>query len=109
MEAAKEYRLVLTTIDNYERARQIALTLVSEQLAACCNIVPGITSIYAWDNGVNENTEFLMLIKTAHALLPSVEQRLRELHSYDTPEIISISTDEMNLRYFNWMQQSLNL
>ncbi len=107
MEAATNYRTILTTIDNYERARQIALTLVSEQLAACCNIIPGVTSIYSWNNSVREDSEFLMLIKTSQALLGALEQRVRELHPYDVPEIISTGMDEVNSPYEAWLKASL--
>ena len=107
MEPATDYRLVLTTIDNYERARQIARTLVSEQLAACCNIIPGLTSIYSWGNTVHEDSEFLILIKTSRWLLKSVEQRIRELHTYEVPEIVGAGTEEISLPYLEWMRKSL--
>lgn len=107
MEAATNFRIVFTTIDNYERARQIARTLVSEQLAACCNILPGVTSVYSWNNTINEDSEFLMLLKTSGALLGPLEQRIRELHPYDVPEIISTAIDEVSHPYAEWMKASL--
>ena len=107
MEPATTYRVVLTAIDNYERARQIARTLVSEQLAACCNILPGATSIYSWQNGVHEESEFLILIKTSHSLLGPVEQRIRELHPYEVPEIVSMRMEEASLPYLEWMHTAL--
>ncbi len=107
MEAATSYRVVFITIDSYERARQIARTLVSEHLAACCNIIPGVTSVYSWNNIINEDSEFLMLLKTSDALLDSLEQRVRELHPYDVPEIISTAMDEASQPYAEWIRVSL--
>lgn len=107
METADNFCMVLMTIDNYERARQIARTVVSEQLAACCNIIPGVTSIYSWNNAVNEESEFLVLIKTSRGLLPQMEQRIRELHTYEVPEIISITLDGSSLPYLQWLRSAV--
>lgn len=107
MESAQDYCIVFVTIDSYEHARQIGRTLVSEQLIACCNIIPGLTSLFGWQGTVTEAQEYLMMLKTAHRLLPEVEKRVSELHPYDVPEIISVGMQESSLPYLRWMQQTM--
>lgn len=104
---ATDYCITLTTIDSYERARQLARTLVSEQLAACCTILPGATSVYTWNNTVHEDTEFLLLIKTSHALFASLQQRISELHPYEVPEIIAVDIGDISAPYAKWMRSVL--
>ncbi len=77
-----EYILVLCTINNLENAKQISKTLVTEKLAACVNIIPGLTSIYSWKQEIVEDTELLMLIKTKKILLNELKSRIVELHEY---------------------------
>jgi periplasmic divalent cation tolerance protein len=70
-----------------EEARSIASALVVEKLAACVNIVDDIHSIYRWQGAIESAAESLMLIKMRTHLLPAIELRLRELHSYEVPEL----------------------
>ena len=80
--------IVLTTTSTEENAKLIAKTLVEEKLAACVNITT-IKSYYIWDNKLNEDNEFLLIIKTAKEKYESVEKRIKELHIYQLPEIIT--------------------
>lgn len=107
MESAQDYCIVFVTIGNYEQARQMGRTLVSEQLIACCNIIPGLTSVFGWQGTVTEAQEYLLLLKTACRLLPEVEARISELHPYDVPEIISVGMEKSSLPYMQWMQQTM--
>jgi periplasmic divalent cation tolerance protein len=72
-----------------EEARCIATALVDEQLAACVNIVDSIHSIYRWQGATESAAESLMLIKTRANLLSAIELHLRDLHSYDVPEVLT--------------------
>src|SRR5215471_15437661 len=78
------------TAGSPEETRRIAGALVAEKLAACVNVVDDIDSIYRWQGAVESAAEFLMLIKTRADLLPAIELRLRELHSYEVPELIAV-------------------
>ena len=80
-----ELVVAFSTAGSPEEARRIATALVDEQLAACVNIVDNIHSIYRWQGAIESAAESLMLIKTRATLLPAIELRLRELHSYECP------------------------
>lgn len=107
MISAEEYRIVWVTVDSYEQARQIARVMLSERIATSCNILPGVTSLAMWNDDITEVQELLLLIKTSVQMLPNVESRIKELHAYDIPEIISVSMNQVNERYMQWMQESL--
>ena len=100
-------RIVLSTAGSVEEARKIARYLVENQLAACVNIVPQIESIYRWQGKVESSSEWLLLIKTSSGNVPSVEDAIRELHSYDLPECIAIVIDGGSLEYLDWIGHSV--
>jgi len=95
--------LVLSTIDSHQEAERIAQLLVEERLAACVNIVPKITSIYRWKEALERATEHLMIMKTAEDRLPSLTQRIKELHPYEVPEVIAFSIEEGDPTYLEWI------
>lgn len=80
--------VVYTTIDNIQDARKIAKTLIEEQLVACVNIVPNIESIYRWRGKIEEDSEFALIIKTIDDNIEKTIRRVKELHSYELPDII---------------------
>jgi periplasmic divalent cation tolerance protein len=82
-------RLIFSTASSEEQAVSMARTLVSEQLAACVNIVGPMRSIYRWRDAIEDDREFLLLIKTRASLYIKVEKRIRELHTYEVAEVIS--------------------
>lgn len=100
---ASAARLVLVTAGSEEQALLIARTLVAERLAACVNIVARVRSIYRWQSAIEDAREHLLIIKTRAALYSRVERRVRELHSYETPEIISIALDAGDKKYVAWL------
>jgi periplasmic divalent cation tolerance protein len=100
-------RIVLSTAGSVEEARKIARYLVENQLAACVNIVPEIESIYRWQGKVESSSEWLLLIKTTSGNVPSVEDAIRELHSYDLPECIAIVIEGGSSEYLDWIGDSV--
>jgi periplasmic divalent cation tolerance protein len=100
-------RIVLTTAANAEEAGRLARTLVEERLAACVSMVPGVESIYRWKGEVESAAEILLLIKTGAEHLAALEARLRELHSYETPEFLVLKVEAGSHPYLEWLQGSL--
>lgn len=99
--------IVLCTIDDLAKAKEIAHTLVEEKLAACVNIIPNISSVYSWENKTVEDNEYLMLIKSYKSMFEEIKTRISQIHTYDTPEIISIKIDNGSESYINWIKDSL--
>ncbi len=99
-------RLIFSTAASEEQAQSIAQALVAERLAACVNIVGPIRSIYRWREAIEDEREFLIIIKTRATLYVKVEKRIRELHSYEVAEVISSSIDRGSPPYLKWMLEA---
>lgn len=99
--------LVLSTTGSEAEAKRIAQALVERRLAACVNIVPRIQSVYKWEGKVETAEEFLLVIKTTKARSADVQAAIRELHSYDLPECISISMEGGSAEYLKWIEESV--
>src|SRR5574340_913038 len=80
------FLVVLVTVPSVETGKQIAACLVDERLAACVNILPGITSIYRWQGEISEDSEVQLVCKTRRECLARLEARVRSLHPYEVPE-----------------------
>ena len=103
---AEEVVIILTTWPDIELARVAARTLVEERLAACANIVPAIESIYRWEGKVEIATETLMILKTTIGRYPQLEMRIKALHSYEVPEIVSLRVTDGLPAYLRWVEAS---
>jgi periplasmic divalent cation tolerance protein len=107
MQPADPLVLVLTTFPDAAQARQIGTALIERQLAACVNLLPGITSIYPWDGAIHQSDEILALIKSRRDLLPALEAALTSLHPYTTPEFLTLSPESASSAYLAWAQSTL--
>ena len=103
---ASQARIVLSTVGAEQQARSIARRLVDERLAACVNIVGPIRSVYRWRDAIEEEPEFLLLIKTRANLLGRVERRGIELHSYEVPEVLTLAPSGGSAAYLGWLLES---
>lgn len=101
------YKLVLTTAGSKEEAQKIARVLVERRLAACVNIIPQVESVYRWQGGVEEAQEWLLVIKTRSTAVEGVFSAIRELHSYEVPEGISLSIESGSAAYLKWIDESV--
>jgi periplasmic divalent cation tolerance protein len=99
-------RIVLSTAGCEAEARKIAHALVERRLAACVNLVPRVESVYRWQGKVESNEEWLLLIKTSAEKFAAVRDAIRELHSYDLPECISVNIEEGSAEYLRWLGDS---
>lgn len=99
--------VVLVTADRRELAVELAERLVEERLAACVNIIPKIESIYRWEGKVCHDEELLLICKTDRAHYQRLEDTVRALHSYTTPEIIALPITGGSHAYLQWLGESL--
>jgi periplasmic divalent cation tolerance protein len=102
-----ETQIVLCTVPDEAVAQRIASALVGEQLAACVNIVPGITSVYRWNDAIETAPELLLIIKTNRGVYSRLQDRIHALHPYELPEIIAVSIDSGLPDYLAWITTSL--
>jgi periplasmic divalent cation tolerance protein len=100
-----QYHLVYITTRDEDEARKIGKALVEEKLAACVNIHP-IKSIYRWEGEVQAEDEAAMLVKTRAELVDRVIERVKALHSYEVPGIVSLSIDKGNSDFMKWIGES---
>lgn len=99
--------IVLITAPNKECAETIAQALVSEKLAACVNIIEGLTSVYRWKGIIEKEQEVLMIVKSIDELFKRLEARVLELHPYECPEIIAIDIEKGYTAYLDWISESV--
>lgn len=101
------YQLILCTCPDNQVAEQLATSLVEQRLAACINIVPGLTSIYRWQGKLEKGTEVLLMIKTSRQQYAAVEAAIQQQHPYELPEIIAVPLVEGSSEYLRWITTSL--
>lgn len=94
------------TCKDAAQAKKIARALVAEKLAACVNVVPGVSSIYTWKGRTEEAREVLLVIKSRRALSKRLVARIRALHSYELPEVVTIPIESGNPAYLRWVRES---
>ena len=95
--------LIVTSVGTEQQAVEISEELIARRLATCVNIVPCLRSIYRWKGKVCEDTEYLLLIKTPARLFEEVSAAIRELHSYELPEILAVPVDRAEAAFHEWV------
>jgi len=103
----ERFQMVLTTAGSDAQAESIARALVERRFAACVNIVHGVCSVFRWKGEVTREEEKLLLIKTSSSMLDRVRETIRELHSYETPEMIALPVEDGDPDYLEWLSESL--
>ena len=100
--------VVVTTVGTEEQAYLIAREIVARRQAACVNIVPGIRSIYRWKGKICKDGELMLIVKTLEGELEGVTDTIRELHSYEIPEILSFNVSHGEQRFLEWIAGSVD-
>jgi periplasmic divalent cation tolerance protein len=100
--------VVVTTVGTEEQAYEIAREIVARRHAACVNIVPGIRSIYRWKGKICKDGELLLIVKTLEGEFEAVSSTIRELHSYELPEILAFDIGRGEQRFLDWIAASVD-
>jgi len=100
--------VVYVTASSEEEARCIGKKLVEEGFAACANIVPNIRSIYIWKGELCDDGEVLLIIKSRKIHIDKIVKRVKDLHSYQVPEVIALPIIQGSEDYLSWMEESLS-
>lgn len=101
------YLLVFSTCPDGATARRVAAALVQGGLAACVNVVEGVTSVYRWKEQLQQDAECLLLIKTRRERFDALQATLLELHPYELPELIAVPLDAGLPGYLKWIDDSV--
>ncbi len=94
---------IYVTVPTELEAKKIADAIVTDRLAACANMIPGMHSIYHWKGKIEEAQETVLIFKTRATLFQAVEARVKELHSYPTPCIAAFAMENVEKGYLDWL------
>jgi len=100
----QDFIVILVTAANRAEAEQIGQSLVEKKLAACCNIVAPLFSIFHGEGKVCQENEVLLLIKSVKSRFDDIVSEVKKLHSYTTPEIIALPIIAGSEDYLNWIK-----
>lgn len=102
----REPVVALMTAGSREEAVRLAEMLVGSRLAACVQILPEMESVYWWQDSIQFDAEYLLLAKTTRDNFERLEQEVRALHSYETPEIIALPINASSAPYLEWLMRT---
>jgi periplasmic divalent cation tolerance protein len=105
MPAAEEILVVLCTVPDPDAGRRLGRQMVEQRLAACANLLPGLTSLYWWENEVQEDAETLLLLKTRPDRFEALRTALAAAHPYDVPEIVALPSRACHEPYADWVRR----
>ena len=100
--------IIFCTVDSEELGERIADALVEAREAACVNIVPGVRSIYRWEDKLCRDVELLLVVKSVAENFESVRERIRRMHTYQVQEVIAIPVTAGDADYLKWLRESVN-
>lgn len=107
MNSSNKLALVLCTVPNRATGIDLARALVAAKLAACVNVIEGVTSVYQWQADVVEEQEYQLLIKTLPDQIEAAFKLVLSMHPYDLPEWVVLDA-HASKDYLNWMKQALS-
>lgn len=99
--------VILITASTAEEAESIADRLVAQRQAACINIIPKVHSLFWWQGQIESADEVLLVIKSKASLVEQIVTTVKELHSYEVPEVIALPISGGNRDYLDWMEAEL--
>lgn len=102
------YRVVLCTCPEGDTATRLARGLVENRLAACVNVIPGLTSVYPWKGKIETDRETLLVIKTRAGRFAALQEYIHHHHPYELPEIVAVPIEQGSEAYLNWIDAWLD-
>lgn len=96
---------VYITAKDKSQALEIGRRLVEEHLAACINVLDGVTSVYRWEGAVEQASETVLIVKTTEPQVPAVIERVKGLHTYSCPCVVAWPIAEGNPQYLEWIER----
>ena len=103
-----KYYLFIVTVNRLDDGKKIAKILIENKLAACVNIIQNVISIYEWKGKMEEDSEYILWIKTTEEKSDLLIQKIQEIHSYETPECIGFRIEKGSENYLNWIDDVVN-
>ena len=100
-------RVVLMTAPDVETGERMSATLVAERLAACANVLPGVISVYWWEEEVQRDDEALVILKTTDERVEALTARAVELHPYEVPEVLVLPVVSGHGPYLDWVRREV--
>ena len=104
MKPSEKLCWVYMTVGSFEEAKSIGQILVGQNLAACVNLLENMTSIYNWEDKIEESQEVIMIAKTRKTLMPKLVEKVNSLHSYDCPCILELPIQGGNPNFLSWIK-----
>lgn len=98
--------VVVTTVGTEQQALDIAHSLVANRLAACVNILPAIRSVFRWKGKVNDDGEFMLIVKTIESRFSAVKKAMSELNAYELPEVLGFPATFADAAFSRWVKES---
>lgn len=99
--------VVLTTVSHHDEGFRLARSIVERKLAACVQVLPPMVSVYSWQGKIHESEERLLMIKTTQSKWGALADLISDEHSYDVPEIIALTSDQISADYYDWLLSSI--
>ena len=104
MKSSEKFCWVYMTAGSSEEAKSIGQILVRQNLAACVNLLENMTSIYKWEEKLEESKEVIMIAKTSKTLMPKLIETVNSLHSYDCPCLLELPIQGGNPDFLSWIE-----
>ena len=101
------YLVVIVTTSTKKEATKIIQSLLKERLIACANIIGPVSSLFWWKDRIDEATEFIVLMKSHSKLFDKLSKKVKEIHSYEVPEILALPILKGSSSYLNWLEETL--
>lgn len=101
------YIIVLSTINNFEKGKEISAKLIEQNLIACSNLIPKVTSVYRWEEKIVEDEEYLIIMKSRSDKFEQIKSEIAKIHPYSIPEIISVNIEQGSKSYLDWIDEVL--